>query len=317
MDDEYPKAIHDYTKKELYVDHGQDAIAWAWEFLRRNAAYQEACDDEERAVQEAGPDRAARLERRRHFQSRAQHEFGVTKLHDYRREYRHFPTEDGETRGSPPDLFYPRGWVRGDTIGPWQVPYNGRAFNEAQERIEQLAERGQIMVFAFDLAENIDAQLYAVKQELRQQAVSAGIEPDPAKLPRWPPKKTAVRMLRVLDGVGTGASPVDIKRALGFDPNSESTLYTNALNSGRRYRDVDYRALTFKVPDKERVRGGPPRPTPVELSSHDQQRLEAMEARSQQWHEDRRKKNSGDTDSGVTPPDTISTLNNQNDTEGP
>lgn len=45
LQSDYPAAVHDdYKNADLYTDHGNDLIAWSWEFLRRNPRYQYLTD---------------------------------------------------------------------------------------------------------------------------------------------------------------------------------------------------------------------------------------------------------------------------------
>ena len=219
----YPQPIRDFKDGTAYVVRADNRVAWAWEFLRRNPMYQHDCDMLRSAQIDKDLSRLNGI---------------VTGLLGDKwpvwcvaKHYMEETSFTGNYKNEP----ITSGWA------PWRLSDYGAGLVYPHDIDSTFKERA--IVIAFDPDGTWNSQVHRAKalfDDQQKKRIEAGILEKPKRPPYMP--KHPVKSLRILDGVASGASQLEIMQAIEMDPGEE-TAFQDMLRVASNLRDKDYSGL--------------------------------------------------------------------------
>lgn len=251
---EYPRPIHDYRDASLYPIENDSSVLWAWEFLRRDALFQLSCDEKREADEEK-----LNEEEYRHVET-----FGPCcgSWHYM---------ENHDTADAYSNHLYDIGAFPLHVCGPLAGPditcdlnsYDpetrdfklknhmssmfsefGLALTYAREEHEGIDDR--LLIVALDAGQPLKAQIKRLEKlhaDAQKTLQSTAKQRDPKDKTLAPPAIRArglSTLLRILDGIASGASHNDIRDQLQL---FEEKDYKRRLDRAQRFLSGEYRRL--------------------------------------------------------------------------
>ena len=233
----YPQPVLDYREPARYLRHGDDRRAWAWEFLRRNAAYQAFTDELQRAREAGERERIDELVDRYATNWIA---FAALRF-DEEEPDQHWRDD------TVPHVF--EGAKR--TLPPWEMPSDSLALFDRYPFLEaDMAWQGEpeerLVPIVFDAGVAWKTQVELAKKifERRRRQVVGD------RRVKFFTDDVGVRMLRVLDAVAEGLTTSEIVTGLGMDSAGDYKTVQEARIRAERLRDRDLHRL-LEPPDWE------------------------------------------------------------------